>query len=274
MGPPGGGKQPVTNRFLRHFNFLSFTEMDEESLMVLFSTILGGHLSFKGFGDEFKEMVKPIIEMSIAVYDGCMSKLLPTPAKSHYTFNLRDLSKVFQGLLNSTPKKIVDKNQFLRLWLHESMRVFSDRLVNNEDRAIFLELSGESMKASFGVVYDDIKIADRLVFGDFVEGISIENKIYEEVSDLTLLRKLVDDSLEEYDSESKQPMRLVLFMDAIEHVCKINRILRLPLGNALLCGVGGSGRKSLTRLAAFMADYKVFDHLIIRRECGKLQSKP
>jgi hypothetical protein len=71
-----------------------------------------------------------------------------------------------------------------------------------------------------------------------------------------VLRQMIDGFLEEYDSESKQPMRLVLFMDAIEHVSRINRILRLALGNALLCGVGGSGRKSLTKLAAFMADYK------------------
>ena len=258
MGPPGGGKQPVTNRFLRHFNFLSFSEMDDESLMRLFSTILGGYTKWKGFADEIQALTEPLIKASISVYKGCSAKLLPTPAKSHYTFNLRDLSKVFQGLLNSTPKKMADKAVFTRLWVHESLRVFSDRLVDVPDRELFWELVTGALEEEVSIKFDDIKQAERLVFGDFVEGIAIENKVYEEISDLALLRKLVDDSLEEHDGESKQPMRLVLFMDAIEHVARINRILRLPLGNALLCGVGGSGRKSLTRLACFMADYKMF----------------
>lgn len=63
---------------------------------------------------------------------------------------------------------------------------------------------------------------------------------------------MVEEYLEDYNSVSNAPMRLVMFLDAIEHVSRITRVIRLPLGNALLLGVGGSGRQSLTRLAAFM----------------------
>eukprot|EP00501_MAST-03F_sp_TOSAG23-6_P002658 GSMAST32.ASY1.ANO1.2804.1 assembled CDS len=69
---------------------------------------------------------------------------------------------------------------------------------------------------------------------------------------------IVNEYLADYNAESKNAMNLVLFTDAIRHVSRISRIIRQPLGNVLLLGVGGSGRQSLTRLATFMAEYECF----------------
>jgi AAA+ lid domain len=71
------------------------------------------------------------------VYGTIMSQLLPTPTKPHYTFNLRDLGKVFQGMLMAELRAINNVPTILRLWVHECRRVFMDRLVNDEDRAWF-----------------------------------------------------------------------------------------------------------------------------------------
>lgn len=59
-------------------------------------------------------------------------------------------------------------------------------------------------------------------------------------------------------------MPLVMFLDACDHVARIQRIIRQPLGNAFLLGIGGSGRQSLSRLATFIANYKVFQIEVIK----------
>lgn len=74
---------------------------------------------------------------SSVVWCRIAEELLPTPARSHYTFNLRDLSKQFQGLLMVTPSTCPDKEALARLWIHEACRVFADRLVSDEDREYF-----------------------------------------------------------------------------------------------------------------------------------------
>ena len=61
---------------------------------------------------------------------------------------------------------------------------------------------------------------------------------------------ILEEYLDDYNQTNISQMKLVLFSDAIQHICRIIRIIRQPLGNALLLGVGGSGRQSLTRLAS------------------------
>lgn len=48
---------------------------------------------------EIQPLNESLVDATIRVYSTITSQLLPTPSKSHYTFNLRDLSKVFQGIL-------------------------------------------------------------------------------------------------------------------------------------------------------------------------------
>jgi len=228
LHPYSGGRQPVTNRFLRQFNHLAFPEMSDESLKTVFGSIINAHFD-TFFPAGFTSMVGPLCEASMGVYKACVENLLPTPSKSHYTFNLRDLAKVFQGVMMADAKKIGDdQNAFVRLWVHETVRIFKDRLTDAPDREWFQALQTKIVADTFQKDWNKIKVAERCMFGDYMVP-GADPRLYAEVADLGKLRKNMESYLEDYNAQTNNPMKLVLFLDAIGEIIYYLRHRRLDL---------------------------------------------
>ncbi|KAG4100119.1 dynein heavy chain and region D6 of dynein motor-domain-containing protein [Neocallimastix lanati (nom. inval.)] len=270
MGPPGGGRNDVTPRFLRHFNQVVINSFDDITLERIFNCILNWHFNKYEFSEEIRSNIQNIVTATITIYKWAINNLLPTPMKIHYTFNLRDFSRVIQGVSLSRPEATNTKHQLIRLWTHEIYRVFHDRLICDSDyqacfditiktiNEVFKENVHEVFKSimpedSKEIVDDDMR---KLMFGDIIAG-SME-KPYSELLDIQKLIDTINLSLVDYNNISKDKLDIVLFRFAIEHLARICRIIRLPGEHALLVGVGGSGRQSLAKLAAHMADYELF----------------
>lgn len=130
MGPPGGGRNVISDRLLSKFNVINMTFPTEVTIARIFGTMLNQHLS--EFDDEVKNLGKLITDCSIDLYNNIVVKMLPTPTKIHYLFNLRDISKIFQGLLRSNKEYQNTKPLFLRLFIHECFRIFFDRLIDDK----------------------------------------------------------------------------------------------------------------------------------------------
>ncbi len=86
---------------------------------------------------------------TLDIYNKVTVNLLPSPAKSHYLFNLRDFSKVILGICMAHKDFVTTPEQLVRLWTHEIFRVFSDRLTNEKDRMFMLEAVRDSVKTKF-----------------------------------------------------------------------------------------------------------------------------
>ena len=249
--PPGGGRNEVSPRLTRHFSLVWLENISPSSMKVIFSQILQGFL--QAVLPSLAANCGPIVDASVEIYQRVEDEMLPTPAKSHYTFNLRDLSKVFQGVLMIKARHVEDKDALLKLWVHEECRVFRDRLIDADDRALFNGMLKEMLSTRLETEWE-IDAFNNLAFGDYLNR---EEKEYQPVTNPTVLHELLVEYLEEYNMNFPSQMHLVFFDDAIAHISRIARVLRQPRGNALLVGVGGSGRQSLCRLSSFIADYKL-----------------
>jgi len=180
-----------------------------------------------------------------------------TAANFHYVFNLRHIASVFAGLLMLTPTKFSSTDKVANVWLHECERVYADRLVSPEHQASFQELVQKQAKMampSFNFGKFSGENAAPLLFNHFMAGIG-EEPVYDQVEEVDVLKKNLDLMLEDYN-ETNAVMDLVLFEDAMRHICRITRVINNTAGHCMLVGVGGSGKQSLSRLSAHICGFK------------------
>ncbi|XP_069175792.1 dynein axonemal heavy chain 7 isoform X4 [Procambarus clarkii] len=266
------GRTPLTPRLLRHFNVIAVNDFDDATIHGIFSKILLWHLDTRGFSKMFDPCIGEIVTGTLEVYRAAATHLRPTPSRSHYIFNLKDFFRVIQGVLLSVPETMEDLRSMKKMWVHEVLRVFYDRLVDSADRRWLLDrvaaACSNHLNEDFHHLLAELDVEGNgevsesnlrnLVYCDFADPKS-ESRHYVQVEDLEGLRSVVEGYLHEFNNMSKKPMNLVMFKFALEHLARICRVLRQPRGHAMLVGVGGSGRHSLTRLAAHITDYELFE---------------
>ncbi|XP_050428284.1 dynein axonemal heavy chain 3-like [Adelges cooleyi] len=277
LRPPGGGSNDITARFTRHLNVIGITPFSRETTSKIFTQIVDWHVS-KGFPEDVALQGKNIVEATLHVYTEAVCTFLPTPAKSHYTFNLRDFARTVKGmfLLPASRCKTVEK--LFRLWIHETWRVFGDRLVDEDDRLRLFEILKTASCTCLGQPIDaylgDLMPAEEsllnanhlrnLFYGNYMDPDAADKKIYDEVCSEKLLLRNMEFYLNGYNAVSESPMTLVMFKFAMEHVSRVSRALHQDNGHVLLVGIGGSGRRSAAKLATFMADFDLFQVEIVR----------
>jgi dynein heavy chain len=144
----------------------------------------------------------------------------------------------------------------VKLWIHEAERIYGDRLVSYEHLSTFRKLLAEIVKKSFSRFslskYFQGDNPEPLIFAHFVAG--LDEKMYDQFPSATALSDRLHEALNAYN-ELNAVMDLVLFEDAMKHVCRISRITSADGGHALLVGVGGSGKQSLSRLSSSICQF-------------------
>ncbi|XP_035209359.1 dynein heavy chain 7, axonemal-like [Stegodyphus dumicola] len=273
MGPPGGARNNITPRLLRHFGVIGINPFSIATLNSIFSSVLNIHFKNNLFPLEAHPYAGAIVAATADIYNAAITYLLPTPAKSHYTFNLRDFARVIHGCCLIKKESLESKKILLRLWVHEIYRVFYDRLIDDIDCKWLFEQVKESTKLQFKENFDSVfahlysptdgKVSDedmrKLMFGTYMNYEELPaDRLYDEVRDVEDFKIIADKCLMEYNSYSKSPMDMVIFRYVLEHLSRLCRVFAMPGGNALLVGVGGSGRQSITKLASFISGHWLF----------------
>ncbi|KAJ1517337.1 hypothetical protein HMI55_000021, partial [Coelomomyces lativittatus] len=244
--PTDPGRNPLSHRFLRHVSLLMVDYPERLSLIQIYSTFCRALLklvpSIRGYSEALTNAM-------VSFYLDSQSRFTPS-LQPHYVYSPRELTRWVRGIYEAI--KELDElsvEGLVRIWAHEALRLFQDRLVAQED----IDWTNSHLDEVALTYFPNIssKALQRpILFSNWL------SKMYLPVEQ-DALQEFVRARLRVfYEEELEVP--LILFDHVLEHVLRIDRVFRQVQGHLLLIGISGSGKTTLSRFVAWMNGYSIF----------------
>ena len=254
---PKSGSFYVDLRTTRHFTQIMLGVPEKDILLTIYQQMMTKH--FAPFDNQCQNIAPKLVVATVNVFTGIAlsPQFAPTAIKFHYQFNMRDVAKIVQNLMLAQPSAYKgNPTALVRMWAHECHRVWLDRLLFDDDISMYMNFMRNGLK-ELTEYKEETVFAQPLIYTSFMAMCAGHEPAYKPVDEYEQLKNVLEAKLLEYN-ESISTMDLVLFNQAMEHITRIARILFQPCGNALLVGVGGSGKQSLSKLTAFILNQDIF----------------
>ena len=275
----------LSDRLLSRMNFAMMFHPSEESFMKIFSTTLQLTFKEKNYPPEVSGVIPSIIQSSYKVYTECRRSLLEDALvydRSHIP-DLRDVQRVIGGC-SALPKEAAEnKKLFTRLWVHETLRNFFDRLMMPKDEEAVYQCMRQCVKTIFrenfdsafehlGKVDGQVTLLNlrNLLFGKYLSLDSdkshppfMEVTGFDQVEKAVITRVKQNNEKKGYEEVSLIPIRY-----SLELVSHVHRIISTPGAHGVIGGFGGDGRSTMTKISALMNDHLFFS-LPISQDYGK-----
>ncbi|KAI6162009.1 dynein heavy chain protein 1 [Pisolithus thermaeus] len=255
--PTDPGRVPLSHRFLRHAPLIMVDYPGEVSLKQIYGTYNRALLKVIPTLRAYSE---PLTNAMVSFYLASQ-KRFTTDVQAHYVYSPRELTRWVRGIYEAIrPLEILSVEGLVRVWAHEALRLFQDRLVTEEEKLWTDEHIDFVAMEHFPTINRDEALARPILFSNWT------SKDYIPV-DREILREYTKARLRVfYEEELDVP--LVLFNDVLDHVLRIDRVFRQVQGHLLLIGVSGSGKTTLSRFVAWLNGLSIFQIKVSNKYTG------
>lgn len=245
--PTDAGRTPMGERFLRHAPLMMVDYPGELSLTQIYGTFNSAILkiipTLRGYSEA---LTKAMVQFYLESQARFTPKIQP-----HYVYSPRELTRWVRGVYEAIkPLENLSVEGLVRIWAHEALRLFQDRLVAEDERKWTDESVRRIALEHFPTIDEEQALKGPILFSNWL------SKNYVPVEQ-EQLRDFVKARLKTF-CEEEVDVPLVLFNDVLEHALRIDRVFRQPQGHLILIGVSGSGKTTLSRFVAWMNGLKIF----------------